>query len=155
MLSNLFSMKFLAFRGNFDWNDISLIFRHNFAAPIVSIRMIFRTLIRSSRKFIMNLRTIIHYSQKCAANFQAVIHYSRKFVANFQVYIHSVYHLRFHYKSSIDYMYVNILSVKWALQLLSFASQPGSAVAPNSPPYCRINAVIPAPESIKVAANLL
>jgi len=52
-------------------------------------------------------------------------------------------------------MYVNILSVKRALQLPSFASKTGSAVVPNSPLYCPINAVIPAPESIKVAANLL
>jgi len=117
----------VAFRGNFDGNEISVIFRRNFAMPIVSIRVIFRTLIRSSRKFI----------------------------ANFQVYIRSFYDLRFHYKSSIDYMYVNILSVKQALQLPSFASQTGSAVVPNSPLYFPINAVIPAPESIKVAANLL
>lgn len=89
------SWLFRAFWGNFIWNNILLIFRCNFAMPIVSICVIFRTIIRSSQKFIANLWTLLCSSRKCTANFQVVICSSPNFV-NFLVYIGSVYHLRFH-----------------------------------------------------------
>jgi len=52
--------EFVAFRGNFVWNDISLIFRRNCAMPIASIHVIFWTIIHSSQKFVANLRMLIH-----------------------------------------------------------------------------------------------
>ena len=75
------SRPFVAFRCYFIWNNISLIFCCNFATSIVSIRMIFRTIIRSSRKFVVNLRTVIRSSWKCVGNFWPIISSSQKFVA--------------------------------------------------------------------------
>ena len=89
------SWLFVAFRSNFVRHDISLIFRRNFVTPIVSIRVIFRTIIRSSRKSVAYLRTIIRSSRKCVVIFRAVIRSSRKFVSNFEVSICSLLHLRF------------------------------------------------------------
>ena len=77
------SRLFAAFRCYFIWNDISLIFRCNFATSIVSIRTIFRRITRSSRKFVMNLRTVIRSSRKCVGNFRPIIRSSQKFVAKF------------------------------------------------------------------------
>ena len=71
------SRPFVAFRCYF------IDFLLNFATSIVSIRMIFRMIIRSSRKFVVNLRTVIRSARKCVGNFRPIIHSSQKFVAKF------------------------------------------------------------------------
>ena len=98
------SRPFVAFRCYF------IDFLLNFATSIVSIRMIFRMIIRSSRKFVVNLRTVIRSARKCVGNFRPIIHSSQKFVAKFLSKHSLFYEWPLHKKGSSAY--ANILSVK-------------------------------------------
>ena len=70
--------KFLAFRRNFAWNDISKKFLRIFVTPIVLIRAIFQMIIHFARWFTPNFWAIIRSCQKVTAIFRTIIRSSRK-----------------------------------------------------------------------------